>query len=59
MYWTKYKLWLVDDVGHPLYQDEVQGNAAGAIKSKEPPPVHPFLPCPGPAWVSIQQKSSS
>ena len=35
----KYKLWLVNATGHPLYNEDEEGKG------------HPSLPCLGPAWA--------
>ncbi len=48
-YWLKYKLWLVDEDGQPLYLD----NENTASSGKSAHPAHPFLTCRGPAWMNM------
>ena len=36
--WRRYNLWLVDESGRPLFNEDVEGTR------------HPFLPCQGLAW---------
>lgn len=55
-HWTKYKLWLLDDLGFPMYLDEEQGVHSNRTTAKGPPPRHPFLPCQGHAWGNLAQK---
>ena len=36
--WKRYRLWLLDAAGVPLFNEDQEGGA------------HPFLPCAGLAW---------